>query len=115
VIPTELQRRFFSALNRVVEPVARSGITSAAPFGPALLTLETIGRRTQKVRTVPVFAFRFGSRVWLATVRRGSQWLANVEGRNTLALWIAGRRRDAEVDVTRGPVADVVTLDLAGR
>jgi deazaflavin-dependent oxidoreductase (nitroreductase family) len=105
-------RMVFAALNRVGEPIARSGIASMLPIGPSLVTLETIGRRTGEVRAVPLLAIRVGRHAWTATVRHGSQWVANVERRSAAHVWIGGRRRVADVDVTRGSVADVASLDI---
>jgi hypothetical protein len=108
-----VQRVAFGALNRVVAPLARSGVASLAPIGPALVVVDVVGRRSHRVRSVPLLALRFGSTVLLGTIRPNSQWLANVDAARGVAVWLGGDRRAATADIHRGPVIDVASVDLA--
>jgi hypothetical protein len=99
-------------VNAVVEPLVRSGVTSALPVGPALVAVETVGRRTRRVRTVPVLAFRFGNRVVVSTVRSRSDWFANLSAMKAARVWLGGQPRRVEVDVDDGPGLRTATLDV---
>jgi F420H(2)-dependent quinone reductase len=102
----------FRQVNRVVEPVAKCGVVSLLPVGPALVVLETVGRRSRKVRTVPVLAFRVGSRVLIGTVRGNSHWLANINATPSAALWLRGSRQTGSVTVRREGLIDVASIDV---
>jgi hypothetical protein len=102
-------------VNRVVEPLAKAGLASGLAVGPALVVLETMGRRSRRVRTVPVLAFRFGSRVFVGTVRSGSQWLANADATPSTAVWLAGSRRPARATVHREGFIDVASIEVQPR
>ena len=99
-------------VNSVVEPLARHGVTSALPVGPALVVLETVGRRTHRVRRVPVLALRAGNRVVVGTVRSRSDWFANLSAARVGRVWLGGEPRPAEVDVAEGPVVRAATLEV---
>ena len=102
----------FRQVNRFVEPVVKSGVASLIPIGPALVVLETVGRRTSKVRTVPVLALRFGSKVFIGTVRGGSQWMANVGASPDAAIWLGGHRRPGHATVHREGLIDVASITI---
>lgn len=107
-----VQRVAFGALNRVVAPLARSGVASLAPIGPALVMVDVLGRRSQQVRSVPLLAFRLGATVLVGTVRSNSQWLSNLDAARGFAMWLGGARRAATADIHRGSVVDVATVEL---
>jgi len=98
-------------VNRIVEPVLRSGAASLVPLGPALIVLETVGRRSRKVRTVPVLALRLGNRVIVGTVRGNSHWLANVVANPSAGVWLGGSRRTGTATVHQGSFIDVASID----
>ncbi|MEO1060206.1 MAG: nitroreductase/quinone reductase family protein [Actinomycetota bacterium] len=97
-------RSAFRALNSVVVPAVRRGVGSPLPVGVGLVLLETTGRRSGKVREVPLVGFRVLDRVAVSTVRSDSQWLRNLEADADGGVWTWGRRRDVRADVTRGPL-----------
>lgn len=99
----------FRALNRVVMPVVRAGFGSPLPLGFGLVVLETTGRRSGVIRSVPVVAFRAGRRVTVSTVRADSQWVKNLEADSDAAIWRNGTRRSVTAEVQRGPL-NVITL-----
>jgi hypothetical protein len=107
-----VQRMAFRALDHVVAPLARSGVASMLPLGPALVVVDVVGRRSRRVRSVPLLALRFGSTVVIGTVRSNSQWLSNVDAARGLAVWLGGTRRAATADVHHGSVIDVAAVDL---
>ena len=99
-------------VNSVVEPLARHGITSALPGGPALVVLETVGRRTHRVRRVPVLALRAGDRVIVGTVRSRSDWFANLSAARVGRVWLGGEPRSGAVDVADEGLLRTATLDV---
>jgi deazaflavin-dependent oxidoreductase (nitroreductase family) len=102
----------FRQVNRFVEPVIRVGAASLIPLGPALVVLETVGRRTRRARTVPVLALRFGSKVFVGTVRGNSSWLANVENAPGVAVWMGGSRRTGRATVRHEGLIDVASIEV---
>jgi len=106
----DIVRAAFQALNRVVVPAVRAGFGAPLPLGFGLVVLETTGRRSGLTRSVPVVAFRSGSRVTVSTVRPRSQWLANLEASPIAGIWRNGSRRVVNADVRRGSL-NVITLD----
>jgi hypothetical protein len=100
-------------VNSVVEPLVRSGVTSALPLGPAIVAVETVGRRTQRARTVPLLAFRFGNRVVVSTVRNRSDWFANLSSMREARVWLGGEPRRSQVDVDEGQGLRTATLNVA--
>jgi hypothetical protein len=107
-----IARATFRQVNCIVEPVVRSGVVSRFPIGPALVVLETVGRKSSKVRTVPVLAFRLGSRVFVGTVRANSSWLANIDATPSSAVWLAGTRRPGHATVHHNGFIDVASIDV---
>jgi deazaflavin-dependent oxidoreductase (nitroreductase family) len=95
-----IEAELFRALNRVVEPLVRAGFGSA-PFVPAgLILLETRGRRTGKISTVPLAAARVGCHVVVSTFRgRRSQWVKNLTADPAARYWLGGRARHARAVV----------------
>ena len=106
-----LVRRVFGPLNRLVAPLARSGLAGPLPVGVGLVLLETTGRRTGLRREVPLLSARVGNRLVVSTVRSDSQWVRNLAVDPDPAVWLGGRPRLAEATVRRGPL-NVAVLDL---
>jgi hypothetical protein len=102
-----LTRRGFDALNSVVRPAVRSGVGNPLPVGAGAVTIETTGRRSGLVRTVPVLATRVGDSLTVSTVRNDSQWMRNIESDGNVGVWLYGRRRQATASVSRGPLNTV--------
>jgi hypothetical protein len=111
-VTSAIARTALAQVNCVVEPVVRSGVVSLLPVGPALVVLETVGRKSSKVRTVPVLAFRLGSRVFVGTVRANSSWLANMDLTPSSAVWLAGTRRSGHATVHHEGFMDVAYIDV---
>jgi hypothetical protein len=100
-------------VNQVVEPIARLGVASQLPIGLALVAVETVGRRTHRVRTVPLLALRVGNRVIVGTVRNRSQWFANVDATRVARVWLGGQRRESDLDVEDSGLVRTVTMDVS--
>jgi hypothetical protein len=110
-----LSRTVFDSINRVVGPLARRGVVSPPPLGGGVVVMETTGRRSGLPRQVPLLATRVGDRLYVSTVRSGSQWVRNAEADPRVGVWLHGYRRDATAKVRRGPIQLVeVELDATG-
>lgn len=101
----------FRTLNAIVDPLVRDGRLAPLPVGGGLVVLETTGRRTGRLRKVPLAATRIGDTVVVSTIRPDSQWLRNLEACPEAGVWIRGHRRPARAEVRRGPL-NVVQLAL---
>lgn len=108
--PQDLTQTFFRELNRFVKPAVKAGLGSPLPIGLGAVVLESTGRKSGKAREVPVLGFRLGKKVYVSTIRSGSQWIKNLEASDDAGVWFCGERHDATASVQRGPL-NVVTLD----
>lgn len=107
VNPTRLVQQGFRALNNVVRPAVKAGVGNPFPIGAGAIVLETTGRESGLVRFVPVLATRIGDVLTVSTARDDSQWLANIEADENVAIWLQGCRHDATATVTRGTLSTV--------
>ena len=95
-----LERDFFRALNRVVEPLVRAGVGSPRIVPGGLIVLETRGRKTGRLSRTPLAATRLGRYVLVATVRgTRSQWVLNLAAEPKCRFWIGGQERSARAFV----------------
>ncbi|NNC81833.1 MAG: nitroreductase family deazaflavin-dependent oxidoreductase [Acidimicrobiales bacterium] len=108
---TDLTRRGFDTLNRVMVPLVKAGVGTPPPIGLGLVVLETTGRVSGKPRQVPLVATRFGNQVNVSTVRGQSQWVKNLQAQPNGAIWVDGRKREATACVEPGPL-NVASLSL---
>jgi deazaflavin-dependent oxidoreductase (nitroreductase family) len=91
---------FFRALNRVAEPLVRAGIGSPRMVPSGFIVLETRGRRTGRLRRVPLAATRFGGFVLVGTFRGSrSEWVRNLIAEPRARFWLGGRPRTARAFV----------------
>ena len=105
---TRLSRSAFAALNGVVEPTVKAGVGNPWPLGGGVVVIETVGRKSGLIRSVPLVATRVGDVLVVSTVRSGSLWLKNIEAEPAVGVWLGGRRRTARGTVMRGPLNTVV-------
>lgn len=95
-----LEVEFFRMLNRVVEPAVRLGVGSPRIVPSGFIVLETVGRKTGKLRRSPLAATRFGRYVIVATYRGDrSQWVFNLAAHPRTRYWLGGKPRDARAFV----------------
>jgi len=95
-----IERDFFRALNRVVEPLVRAGVGSPRLAPGGLIVLETRGRKTGRLRRTPLVATRVGSHLLVGTFRGDrSDWVRNLAARPRTRFWLGGRVRDARAFV----------------
>ena len=104
-------RDVLGPVNRVVAPLARSGLAGPLPIGVGLVMLQTTGRRTGRERQVPLLSARLGDRVVVGTVRSNSQWFRNLAVDPDPAVWLHGSPRPADATVRTGPF-NMAVLDL---
>lgn len=104
-------REGFRTLNQVVLPAVKRGIGSPLPLGVGLVVVETVGRKTGKVRQVPLVSARVGDRVVVSTVRQRSQWVENVAAAGSARVWLGGTARPGTAEVRRGPL-QLVSIEL---
>jgi hypothetical protein len=112
VNPTNLVQQGFRTLNSLVRPAVKAGIGNPFPIGAGAVVLETTGRQSGLVRFVPVLATRVGDVLTVSTVRDDSQWLANIEADENVAVWLQGHRHGATAAVNRGALS-TVRVELA--
>ena len=114
MIPEQLERCVFGALNALVRPAVRRGFAGpcGTPFG--LVLLEHTGRKSGRTYESPLMAIRLGQRVLVSTVRDDrSEWIRNLEADEETHVWVNGRRRPVRAEVLRGGALTVSVLDPA--
>src|SRR5918992_1766525 len=104
----QAEQRFFQKINRVTEPAVRLGLVSPLP-GPNAFLVETVGRRTNLPRRVPLLGQRCGRTVRVSTVRPTSNWVRNLEANPTATVWVHGQPRTASSTVRRLSGLSIVT------
>lgn len=109
-------RRIFSALNVVVEPLARSAWTGPHLVGGGITVLESTGRRSGLRRERPLLTWRVGDLMLVGTVRRSSDWIANVRSQPSVHVWVDGERTAAVAHTVPLPIgwATVLRTDHPG-
>lgn len=105
------KKQVFDRVNKVVAPIARSGLASPLPVGPGLVMLRTAGRRTGRRQEVPLLSVRLGHLVLVGTVRPTSHWFKNLSVDPAPEVWVDGKVRPAEAKVRTGPF-NLAVLDL---
>jgi deazaflavin-dependent oxidoreductase (nitroreductase family) len=98
-------------MNRVVLPLVRRGVGSPLPIGIGLTVLETRGRKSGKLRQVPLVATRIGSKVNVSTFRSDSQWIKNLEADPDAWVWLNGKKRSVTGSVDRGQLT-IASLEV---
>ena len=102
------------AVDSFVRPIANTGVLAPAPIGVGIVTLRTTGRRTGRRRSHPVLSFRFGSRTLVGTVRRRSDWMANLTDDGEPEITTRGGPTEVAARVLGlGPLGRVAVLEPA--
>ena len=99
--------QLLAPVNELVVPLIRLGVGAPflTPFG--LIVLEVAGRRTGRLRVLPLLAATFADLVFVSTVRGDSAWVKNLRAAGAGAIWLRGRRRHAAL-------VDVLTAGSGG-
>lgn len=102
--------RLLSAFDRHAVTLARTGCVGPPPLGVGLVLLETTGRRTGRTFARPVLGLRVGDRLVVGTVRRRSDWVANLRARPATVAWGRGGSRRVLASVNRLPLGSLALL-----
>ena len=95
-----VEKRFFRALNRIVEPQVRAGLGSSELAPGSLIVLETKSRKTGRPSRIPLAAIRIGDDVVVSTFRgTRSEWVKNISADPSVRYWIGGCPRTAKAVV----------------
>jgi len=95
-----LEVEFFRTLNRVIEPMVRAGVGSPRIAPGGFIVLETVGRKSGRLRRSPLAATRIGRHVLVGTFRGDrSQWVLNLAARPATRFWLGGRARETRAFV----------------
>ncbi|MEM7080209.1 MAG: hypothetical protein AAF513_16435 [Pseudomonadota bacterium] len=79
-------------LNNLLEPLIRLGFAAPLNLTPGLVVLEVRGRKSGRLRSLPLVAYLAYPYVVLGTVRSASQWIKNLQAESEPHIWIWGRR-----------------------
>ena len=109
-MPEGYRSAVLGRINAVVEPVARRGWSGPPFVGWGLTVVETTGRRTGVRRSRPLLAGRIGDLVVVGTVRRRSDWVANVRAHPAADVWLDGERVAAAAATLPLPVGWLTLL-----
>ena len=95
----KFEAAFFKQLNSVAKPRIKAGLGSPGLLPTGLIVLETVGRKTGRKFETPLVASTFGDYLLIGTVRGKSQWIKNLAAMSETDYWIAGKNRQARVNV----------------
>jgi hypothetical protein len=108
----KIEADFFRNLNQVVEPLVRMGFGSPLPWTTGAIVLETQGRKTGQVHSVPLLATLIGDLILVSTVRKRSQWVKNLAANCEVKYWIHGQQRTAKAFVFADNVESSSVTDM---
>jgi len=80
-------------LNQAVTPLLKLGFANPGLFTPGATVLEVAGRRSGKLRQVPLTCYLAGGLMIIGTVRPNSQWIKNLAAADSAHVWLWGKRR----------------------
>jgi hypothetical protein len=106
-----ITRLAFRSLNAVVVPWVDRGLGNPWPIGAGPVVVETTGRTSGKPRRVPLLSVRFGDSVFVSTLRRDSNWVANLATTPEATVRLFGVDRPATSRV--GRIGELQFAELA--
>jgi deazaflavin-dependent oxidoreductase (nitroreductase family) len=86
-------------VNELLTPAIRLGVANPLPLTSGFVLLEVAGRKSGKIRTVPLLCTDYGSVLFVSTVRSNSQWVKNLASGGEANVWLRGRRRKVIAEV----------------
>ena len=108
-----IEQNLFRRINSVVEPAVRRGIGSPTLAPASLIVLETVGFKSGKQRSTPLWSFRLG-RYRIVSTARGERsfWVKNLLKEPNVSYYLGGRRRDTNALVITGNESGKELLEL---
>ena len=104
-----IEKRFFSTLNRFLEPVIRAGVGSPGLSPIGAIILETTGRKSGRTYRTPVLASEFDNFLVISTVRARSQWVKNLAVAPQTRVWLRGQSQPVSAYVIGSEVDQAAT------
>lgn len=86
-------------LNDALTPALKLGLANPLPLTSGLVLLEVTGRKSGRVRTVPLVCTDYGTLLAVSTVRSNSQWVKNLAANPRAQLWLRGRQQQVTATV----------------
>jgi len=97
---TALEKSFFGTLNDLLLPGVREGWLSRAELPATPVALAVPGRKSGKIRTLPLLAVQLGDVLLVSTFRgERSQWIRNVAAAQKVKVWLGGRAKQYDASV----------------
>jgi hypothetical protein len=107
--------RAFRAVNAVIEPVVRRGWLAPGWLGAGIVALGATGRRTGNRSFRPLLTVRVGRHLAVGTVRRRSDWVANLIDDAEPVVIGRGGPDVVDADVHRiAPLGTIAVLRTSG-
>ena len=88
-------------LNTALAPAVRLGFANPLPLGTGIVLLEVVGRKTGRLRAIPLVCRDYGTLLAVSTVRSNSQWVLNLAAIPRATIWLRGRQRTVLAAVFR--------------
>lgn len=89
-----LEAQLYRFVNAALEPAIRAGLGAPRLSPAGFVVVEMTGRKTGRLRRVPLAALRLGSHVLIGSVRgERSLWVRNLAANGDVRVWLRGRAR----------------------
>lgn len=97
-----LEAQLYRRVNAVLEPAIRAGLGAPLLAPAGLVVVEMTGRKSGRMRRVPLAALRCGPYLMIGTVRGArSLWVRNLAANGDVRVWLAARARPMRAFVLR--------------
>ncbi|MEH6584364.1 MAG: nitroreductase/quinone reductase family protein [Halioglobus sp.] len=110
----KIEKNVFRSVNSIVEPAVRKGIGSPTLAPAGLIVLETVGFKSGKQRSTPLWSFRLG-RYRVVSTARGDRsfWVKNLLKEPKVAYYLGGKKRHSNALVITGNTPQKGSLELS--
>ena len=93
----DLESTFYRTVNLFLKPFIKAGFTSLGFVPAGAILVETKGRKSGKIRNVPLLVTHFGEFILVGTIRgQQSQWVKNLAANPDVRYWWSGRPHKAK-------------------